>query len=369
MTAARRALAGVWAIGLTACSSSRNPQRPQERRRRIRRTTTAVLVDVVVRDRQGRPVTDLKAEDFELREDGVVQELGSFTRVVARRRHRRQGRAQGAGHDRRSSSTGVWSRRRSSAPAPGAVSRGRPRSSSMPCRPTPCALCQRAALEYVPMSGLCRHAGRRLHHRAAACASLQAYTDDPALVRQAVRRVLPTGTTLKEVQDERLAKLRERRDRWTRSASPASRRARAARRSAGGGAAAIGQTEDAEAAASRARCAMLQAFDTLDRDQRGFGTTGALFVGPAVARRDARAQDARLLLRGPAGVAGAAGAPAVGDRGGQSRERHDLRRRCQRPARGQRHARRAHRDRGGGQGTAAPAGSPSTGHRPAGDAA
>src|SRR5690606_22142612 len=44
--------------------------------------TTAVLVDVVVRDRRGRPVTDLTAGDFELREDGTVQEVGSFTRVA-----------------------------------------------------------------------------------------------------------------------------------------------------------------------------------------------------------------------------------------------------------------------------------------------
>ena len=43
--------------------------------------TTAMLVDVVVRDGKGRPVTDLTAADFELREDGTPQALGSFTRV------------------------------------------------------------------------------------------------------------------------------------------------------------------------------------------------------------------------------------------------------------------------------------------------
>ena len=43
--------------------------------------TTAVLVDVVVRTRDGKPVTDLSARDFELREDDIVQEIGSFTRV------------------------------------------------------------------------------------------------------------------------------------------------------------------------------------------------------------------------------------------------------------------------------------------------
>jgi VWFA-related protein len=42
---------------------------------------SAILVDVVVRDRQGNPVAGLTAEDFEITEDGVVQTLGSLTPV------------------------------------------------------------------------------------------------------------------------------------------------------------------------------------------------------------------------------------------------------------------------------------------------
>ena len=42
---------------------------------------TAILVDVVVRDRKGRPVTDLSADDFEVYEDGVNQKVDTFTRV------------------------------------------------------------------------------------------------------------------------------------------------------------------------------------------------------------------------------------------------------------------------------------------------
>ena len=45
--------------------------------------TTAVVIDVVVRDAKGRPVTDLTRADFELIEDGVRQELGDVTRVGA----------------------------------------------------------------------------------------------------------------------------------------------------------------------------------------------------------------------------------------------------------------------------------------------
>ncbi len=45
-------------------------------------TTTAILVDVVVRDKSGRPVVDLSADDFAVAEDGVAQQVDSFTRVT-----------------------------------------------------------------------------------------------------------------------------------------------------------------------------------------------------------------------------------------------------------------------------------------------
>ena len=40
-----------------------------------------MLVDVVVRDRKNQPVRDLTQADFEVREDGVVQTIGSFAPV------------------------------------------------------------------------------------------------------------------------------------------------------------------------------------------------------------------------------------------------------------------------------------------------
>ena len=45
-------------------------------------TTTAILVDVVVRDKSGRLVVDLSADDFAVAEDGVAQQVDSFTRVT-----------------------------------------------------------------------------------------------------------------------------------------------------------------------------------------------------------------------------------------------------------------------------------------------
>src|SRR5512134_1147723 len=45
-------------------------------------SAAAILVDVVVRDRQGRPVLDLRADEFEVLEEGVEQTVESFTRVT-----------------------------------------------------------------------------------------------------------------------------------------------------------------------------------------------------------------------------------------------------------------------------------------------
>ena len=48
-----------------------------------RTTTTGVLIDVSVVDRQGRPVLDLRPDDFELEEDGKRQQIGAVSLVHA----------------------------------------------------------------------------------------------------------------------------------------------------------------------------------------------------------------------------------------------------------------------------------------------
>jgi VWFA-related protein len=45
---------------------------------------TAVLVDVVVRDKRGAPIRDLDVSEFEIYEDGTLQQIGSFTPVFER---------------------------------------------------------------------------------------------------------------------------------------------------------------------------------------------------------------------------------------------------------------------------------------------
>ena len=63
------------------CLAAQQTASPPQASQPYASTTTAILVDVVVRDRRGRPVLDLKAEDFEVLEDGVRQTVGSFSVV------------------------------------------------------------------------------------------------------------------------------------------------------------------------------------------------------------------------------------------------------------------------------------------------
>jgi VWFA-related protein len=77
-------LAGLSSATLAAGQAAApRPQAPGAVRTRDVDATavTAIVVDVVVRDRNGKPVTDLKESDFELTEEGVVQDIGSFTPV------------------------------------------------------------------------------------------------------------------------------------------------------------------------------------------------------------------------------------------------------------------------------------------------
>lgn len=55
-----------------------NPQQPPTFRARI----DSISVDVIVTDRQGNPVPELSADDFEIREAGKVQKIDTFKHIV-----------------------------------------------------------------------------------------------------------------------------------------------------------------------------------------------------------------------------------------------------------------------------------------------
>src|SRR5436189_3995058 len=79
----RRLWAVVAAVVVLTLTGGAAQQQPPAQRApsTVRDGVTAVLVDVVVRDKRGQPVHDLTKADFEVLEDGVPQSIGAFTPV------------------------------------------------------------------------------------------------------------------------------------------------------------------------------------------------------------------------------------------------------------------------------------------------
>lgn len=83
----RRAIASA-VLGVVATlvagvvpSAQQTPPPPQRPQTTFRTAIDAVTVDVIVTDKQGNPVTDLTAADFEIKENNKVQAIDTFKRV------------------------------------------------------------------------------------------------------------------------------------------------------------------------------------------------------------------------------------------------------------------------------------------------
>jgi len=275
----RRTLAALLTATLAAAAlpeaQSSRTQAPANDRSNFSAVTTAVLVDVVVRAKDGRPVTDLSARDFELRENDVVQEIGSFTRVS---------RGAGIGVNvglRDPNPPTVVTPPSGPPPAdPAATSNGDdyPAVTALvfdALSAEALMMCQKAALDYLPLGG---NTSTRVgvFSTEPFVRMLQLYTDNPALVRGAVRRVVAAGTESKEQQREALNEMRDRRDLLEGQAAQAVS-AQQGGPAGASSASTIGQTT-LQLRLVQGQMRMLQAFETMDREQRGYTTTKSLFA-------------------------------------------------------------------------------------------
>ena len=268
-----RPLALMLALASTVVAAQ-SPQRPSPRASEsYSSATTAILVDVVVRDRRGRPVTDLTKDDFEISENAVPQTIGSFS-VVSR--------ATGIGIQvkKRVPGTTTIAGPTGTEPSPAADEKeDEPPTTAIvfdTLRAEPLAIAQKAALAELPMSG--ESPGRVAVFTAEpGLRMLQSYTDDLALVRAAVRRVSAAGEGREESEAERRAQLADRL-RQLDALSQAVGAAGAAPGGAGGGGGGSAAQAIVEAKFANMEMSLIRSFETIDRDHRGLGTAAALMT-------------------------------------------------------------------------------------------
>jgi VWFA-related protein len=268
----KQACATAVFVTLTCGASAQQAPPAQPPRQAITSTTTAILVDAVVRDKSDRPVTDLSAEDFELSEDGVPQTIDSFTRVS-------HGGGIGVGVAWRSPDRSVTVT--PTPPAKPAEGTGAAVEDAATVAlvfdhlsSESLALAQKATLAYVPLSGesparvgvFAGDAGVRV---------LQFYTTDRGAVRRAVAHVLPVGMIEEQKTERADALLSQRREIDTENASATAGVLAGGGASLAQNASQMGERET-ERALIQIELNMMRTYENFDRAHKGYDTAGVL---------------------------------------------------------------------------------------------
>jgi VWFA-related protein len=237
----------------------------------IRIGTAEVALDVVVRDKKGRPVRDLAASDFEVYEDGERQRIESFRLVL-----------------REAKATGETVSKETAAPAPvAAAKRAAAGEASVIAlvfdrlRPEARILARRAALAYAE-EGLSPADFTGVFLVDLSLRTMQPYTDQPQLVSQAIDRATTLATSTFVSNTEQTRTLANRSASLEQQATSAASQAGAA----GGGRDSSGASAAGGAAGAAAvdqmfaqmNSRMLNTFEMLERNQQGYATIYALLA-------------------------------------------------------------------------------------------
>ena len=238
--------------------------------------TTAILVDVVVRDHKGQLVTDLTADDFSLTEDGNPQKIATFTRVT---------RGGGIGLNVRWKAPGKTSivAADGSEPEAGADGSGMQEGAGATAlvydhlSEDALHLAQKATLNYIPMNGESK-VWIGVFATQPAVSVVQPFTTDRAAVRHAVEKLMTAGTSSTELASERRDQIVDRRrDLLSQNQALVA----AAAIGSGPGLAQngmqMGRTE-MELQLLEMERSMIDSFGALDRDHRGYDTTLSLIT-------------------------------------------------------------------------------------------
>ena len=237
----------------------------------IRVRSNEVRLDVVVKDKKGRQIKDLKATDFEVLEDGVPQKVESF-RFVSRE----PGTATPEIRDNASPTAATT--------APPPARRSTPTVTALVfdrLSPEARSLARKAGLAYA-QEGMASGGFTGVFGIDQSLRTLQTFTDDTQLIKDAVERVTGTATS---TYMSGAGQMRQNTDRafvleqQIQAGAAAAGAAGAAQNSAGASAAAadIGQAA-AQQKLLEMQVQMLDHYERLERDQEGFATINSLLA-------------------------------------------------------------------------------------------
>jgi VWFA-related protein len=244
-------------------------QTPQDEKP-VRPGTTEVSLDIVVRDKKGRVVKDLTPTDFEVYEDGVRQKVESFRLVV---RETVATDKSGKKSEPTTETTAPPPRDKSSL---GVIALVFDRLS-----PDARALAKKAGMAYAEgNTSNGDYAGVFAIDQS--LRTIQSYTDDPELIKQAVDRATSSSTSSYVSSNARVRDLSNRStalDQQMSSQQSAAAAAGAARDAQGASqaAGAIGQAA-IEQAFIEMETRIRENFEALERDQQGFATINSLLA-------------------------------------------------------------------------------------------
>ncbi len=239
----------------------------------VRVRSNEVQLDIVVKDKKGRPIRDLAATDFEVVEDGVVQKVQSF-RFVAREAApvKSETKSDNSKPTEPGATTPPPTRR--STPAITALVFDRLSTEAR-------ALARKAGLAYA-QEGMAGGGFTGVFGIDQTLRTVQPFTDNSQLIKDAVERI--TGTVVSTYASG-ATKIRENVDRsivldqQVAASAASAGAAGAAQNSSGASAAAadIGQAA-AEQKLLQMQTQMLDHYERLERDQEGFATINSLLA-------------------------------------------------------------------------------------------
>ena len=266
------------ALGLSVVSRT-GAQTSQGQDDVIRVRSNEVRLDIVVKDKKGRPVKDLNASDFEVLEDGISQKIASF-RFVSRAASR-----EAAPRDDKDSPATGESNVASQPTAPGGLpNRTTPGIIALVfdrLSPEARTLAKKAGIAYAK-EGMASGDFTGVFRIDLSLNTVQTFTDNSELVQAAIENATGASGATYASSAQRTRDLADRSSVLGRQIDSSS--ATAASAGAGGdtsGAAAAGQAAG-QAAASQKLVEMesniLQQFEALERDQQGFATINGLLA-------------------------------------------------------------------------------------------